>query len=106
MNRIFERAIVDSSMQGAYIASSPNPVSQANFMRCLRRTLRVPIGLPATKTMVRFGARWLLHTDPELAIYGRYVVPQRLLDAGFSFEYPDLESALADLCGGRRGRPR
>ena len=106
MNRIFERAIVDSSMQGVYIASSPNPVSQADFMRCLRRTLRVPIGLPATKAMVRFGARWLLHTDPELAIYGRYVIPQRLLDAGFSFEYPDLESALADLYRSRRRRPR
>ena len=98
MNRIFERAIRDSSMQGAYIASSPNPVSQAEFMRCLRRTLRMPIGLPATKTMVRLGARWILRTDPELAIYGRYVVPQRLLDEGFSFEFPDLERALADLC--------
>lgn len=97
MNRIFERAILDSSMQGAYIASSPNPVSQVDFMRSLRRTLRVPIGLPATETMVRFGARWVLGTDPELALYGRYVVPRRLIQSGFSFEFPDLDSALADL---------
>ncbi|MCA9185836.1 MAG: DUF1731 domain-containing protein [Pirellulaceae bacterium] len=97
MNRIFERAILDSSMQGAYIASSPNPVSQMDFMRSLRRTLRVPIGLPATETMVRLGARWLLGSDPELALYGRYVVPQRLIESGFSFEFPDLDSALDDL---------
>ncbi|MBM4076391.1 MAG: TIGR01777 family protein [Planctomycetes bacterium] len=97
MNRIFERAILDSSMQGAYIASSPNPVSQMDFMRSLRRTLRVPIGLPATEAMVRFGARWLLGTDPELALYGRYVVPQRLIESGFSFEFPDLDRALDDL---------
>ena len=97
MNRIFERAILDSSMRGAYIASSPNPVSQIDFMRTLRRTLRVPVGLPATETMVRFGARWLLRTDPELALYGRYVVPQRLIDSGFSFEFPELDRALADL---------
>lgn len=97
MNRIFERAIVDSSMTGAYIASSPNPVSQKEFMRSLRRRLRVPVGLPATETMVRFGARWLLHTDPELALYGRYVVPQRLLDSGFSFEHSALDGALANL---------
>ena len=97
MNRIFERAILDSSMQGAYIASSPNPVSQMDFMRSLRRTLRVPIGLPATETMVRLGARRILGTDPELALYGRYVVPQRLIDSGFSFEFPDLDSALDDL---------
>ncbi len=97
MNRIFERAILDSSMQGAYIASSPNPVSQMEFMRTLRRTLRVPLGLPATETMVRFGARWLLRTDPELALYGRYVAPQRLIESGFSFEFPELDRALSDL---------
>lgn len=97
INRIFERAIQDSSMHGAYIASSPNPVSQKDFMRSLRRSLRVPIGLPASEAMVRLGARWLLRTDPELALYGRYVVPQRLIDSGFSFQFPELDSALADL---------
>lgn len=97
MNRIFERAIRDSSIHGAYIASSPNPVSQKDFMRSLRRALRMPIGLPASEAMVRLGARWLLRTDPELALYGRYVVPQRLIDSGFSFQFPDLDSALADL---------
>ena len=98
MNRIFERAILDSSMQGAYIASSPNPVSQQEFMRTLRGALRMPIGLPATETMVRFGARWILRTDPELALYGRYVLPQRLVDAGFEFDFPELDAALSDLC--------
>lgn len=73
------------------------PVSQVDFMRSLRRTLRVPIGLPATEAMVRFGARRILGTDPELALYGRYVLPQRLIDSGFSFEFPDLDSALHDL---------
>lgn len=97
MNRIFERAIIDSSMEGAYFASSPNPVSQAEFMRALRRSLRVPIGLPATESMARFGARWLLHTDPDLGLYGRYVVPQRLVDGGFEFEYAGLDRALANL---------
>ena len=97
MNRIFERAIVDSSMQGAYIASSPNPVSQKEFMQRLRRSLRMPIGLPATETMVRFGARWILRTDPELALYGRYVLPQRLMESGFEFDYPKLGAALSDL---------
>lgn len=97
MNRIFERAIVDPSMQGAYIASSPNPVSQREFMRSLRRSIKFPIGLPASETMVRFGAHWVLRTDPELALYGRYVMPQRLIDEGFAFEYADLDDALAEL---------
>jgi len=46
MNRIFERALNDSTMQGAYIASSPHPVSQKVFMRQLRQSVGMPIGLP------------------------------------------------------------
>lgn len=97
MNRLFQRALVDANMHGAYIASSPNPTSQRDFMRVLRRTLGVPIGLPAFPWMIRLGARWLLHTDPELALYGRYVVSQRLKDEGFQFQFPHLREALQDL---------
>lgn len=102
MNRIFERAIDDHRMQGAYIASSPYPVSQAEFMRTLRRAMRVPIGLPAFEWMVRLGAPLLMRTDPELALYGRYVVPRRLREEGFGFQFPQLDSALADLLSERR----
>ncbi|MEZ6043318.1 MAG: DUF1731 domain-containing protein [Planctomycetaceae bacterium] len=97
LNQVVERAILNSSLQGPYIASSPNPVSQIEFMQCLRRSLRIPIGLPATEAMVRFGAKWVLRTDPELALYGRYVVPSRLIESGYTFAYPELQHALADL---------
>lgn len=97
MNRVIERAITNASMAGAYIVSSPNPESQQDFMRKLRRSLRVRIGLPASGWMVRLGARWILRTDPELALYGRYVVPQRLLRDGFEFRYPELGDALEEL---------
>jgi NAD dependent epimerase/dehydratase family enzyme len=89
-------------MHGTYIASSPHPVSQQVFARTLRRALKVPIGLPAFPWMVRLGARWLLRTDPELALYGRYVIPKRLQDDGFKFKYPRLSDALDDLFDRRR----
>ncbi|MFN0137858.1 MAG: epimerase [Phycisphaerae bacterium] len=97
MNRIVERAIGEDGMRGAYVASSPNPVSQVEFMRALRRAMRIPIGLPATEWMVRVGARILLRTDPELALYGRYVVPTRLCSEGFEFQYPNLDAALPEV---------
>ena len=97
MNRLFERALTDETMTGTYIASSPNPVSQQAFMRLLRKAVGMPIGLPATETMVRFGAKWLLKTDPELALYGRYVVSARLRAEGFKFEHPELTGAFQDL---------
>lgn len=97
MNRLFERALAEPSMQDAYIASSPNPVSQDAFMRTLRKVLRMPIGLPAPSWMVRIGARLLLRTDPELALYGRYVVSRRLADEKFTFQFPHLGDALLNL---------
>ena len=97
INAIFARAIVNESMSGVYIVSSPNPESQANFMRTLRRVIKMPIGLPAFEWMVRIGAPLFMRTDPELVIYGRYVIPKRLIEEGFEFRFPDLETALRDL---------
>lgn len=105
MNRLFERAIVDDTMQGMYIATAPKPVSQHEFMRTLRQTIRMPIGLPAFSWMVRLGAPLLLRTDPELALYGRYVVSRRLADEGFVWRFPELGAALADLLAPERPYP-
>ena len=97
LNRLFERALTDDSMRGAYIASSPQPVSQVEFMRQLRLAVGVPIGLPAFTWMVRIGAPLFLNTDPTLALYGRYVLPARLQQEGFDFEQQDLAAALKSL---------
>ncbi|MCA9279070.1 MAG: TIGR01777 family protein [Phycisphaeraceae bacterium] len=97
MNRIFERAITNDTMQGAYIATAPNPASNREFMAALRKALGKRIGLPATAWMVRIGAPLLLRTDPELAIYGRYCVPKRLLDEGFEFTFSEISTALQNL---------
>jgi NAD dependent epimerase/dehydratase family enzyme len=96
MNRLFEQAITDANMRGVYIATAPNPVSQRVFMQELRRAAGMPIGLPAFRWMVRIAAP-LLGTDPELALYGRYLVSRRLREAKFEFKFPDLPGALADV---------
>lgn len=103
MNRLIVAALTTESMSGSYIASAPHPVPQVEFMRELRRAIGMPIGLPAFGWMVRLGARWLLRTDPELALYGRYVLPKRLLEEGFEFKYPTLPAALAEALA-TRGR--
>ncbi len=97
MDRLFMRAIENESMRGVYVATAPKPVSNAKFMRTLRRAVGMPVGLPAMEWMVRLGAPLLLRTDPELALYGRYCVSRRLEAEGFEFAYPDLESALNSI---------
>ena len=99
MNRVFERAITDESMEGMYVVTAPNPVTNTEFMRSLRRAVRMPVGLPAAGWMVRIGAPLFLRTDPELALYGRYCVPRRLEREGFSFRHPTLDDAFASLHG-------
>ncbi len=97
LNRLFERGLWDASMKGVYIASAPNPLSQREFAAEMRRAVGMPIGLPATEWMVRLGARWLLRTDPEVVLYGRYVVSKRLAEEKFEFNFPQLREALEDL---------
>lgn len=97
LNRLFARALTDENMHGVYIASAPNPVSQREFMRTLRRAIGMPIALPAFSWMVRIGAPLFLRTDPDLALYGRYVVSRRLAEEHFEFQFPKLAPALQDL---------
>ena len=104
MNRLFVRAISHDAMQGTYLATAPQPISNADFMRELRRALRMPIGLPALTWMVRIGAPLVMRTDPELALYGRYCVSRRLKEEGFEFEFPDVQSALNNICQMKSGR--
>ncbi|OAV44693.1 epimerase [Lewinella sp. 4G2] len=98
MNELMLRSITDETMEGAYIATAPNPVTNKEFMGLLRRALKVPIGLPAPAFAVRIGAKLLFRTDPDLALYGRYLRSRRLAEEGFEFKFPQLREALADLC--------
>jgi uncharacterized protein (TIGR01777 family) len=98
LNRLFERALFESTMEGIYLATAPSPVQQVDFMRELRKAMHVPIGLPAAAWMVRLGAPLLMRTDPELALYGRYLVSKRLRDERFEFRYEHLSDALAEVC--------
>jgi NAD dependent epimerase/dehydratase family enzyme len=46
---------------------------------------------------------WLLRTEPELVLKSRRVVPKRLLEQGFAFEFPQWTEAARDLCAQMRG---
>lgn len=53
-------------------------------------------GLPAPKWLLKLGAI-LIKTETELVLKSRWVIPQRLLEEGFVFEYPELEPALHQI---------
>ncbi|MBM7776539.1 uncharacterized protein (TIGR01777 family) [Actinokineospora baliensis] len=83
-------------LDGPVNLAAPNPLPQRDFIRALRRTWRMPVGLPATKWMAEIGA-FALRSDTELLLKSRRVVPTRLLEAGFTFDYPTWPDAATDL---------
>ncbi len=97
MKEIFLQAIARPELSGAYNACAPNPVPNAEFMRELRAALGRPWSPPAPEWAVRFGARFILRTDADLALTGRRCVPARLTQQGFKFNYAELRPALREI---------
>lgn len=83
-------------VDGAVNLAAPEPLPQREFMRELRAAVGVPIGLGGTRWMIEVAAA-LHRTDSELLLKSRRVVPSRLLDAGFRFDFPSWPAAARDL---------
>jgi len=91
-----EWLIDQEGISGVINMASPNPLPYSEFQRSLRRAWGIPIGLPASEWMVELGTR-LLGTESELVLKSRRVVPRRLLESGFHFEFPVWDEAAVDL---------
>jgi uncharacterized protein (TIGR01777 family) len=96
MNQMWIDSIEQDQVVGVFNATAPNPVTNAEFMRELRRALHRPWCPPAPVWAVRLGSR-LMETEPSLALTGRRCKPQRFLEMGFKFQFPELPGALADI---------
>jgi uncharacterized protein (TIGR01777 family) len=100
-DRDFVRAVYwlieHPELAGPVNLASPNPVPNAEFMRTLRAAWGIGFGLPAKKWMLDIGA-FFLRTETELVLKSRRVVPGRLLQSGFVFQFPTWAEAADDLC--------
>ncbi len=97
--RDFCRAVqflVENPVEGPVNLAAPQPIPQREHMRILRQQAGVSIGLPATRWMAEVGA-FFLRTDVELILKSRRVVPGRLRDEGFSFNFAEWADAARDL---------
>ena len=76
-------------------AASPRPVDNTTFMATVRRVLGVHVGPPLPRWMLELGAIGI-RTETELVLKSRWVLPEKLDAAGFSFSYPTLEGAIRE----------
>ena len=93
--------LLGSDWDGPVNLCAPNPLPNEAFMRALRHAAGVRLGIPSGRWMLEVGA-WLLRTETELVLKSRRVVPGRLMDAGFSFRFPEWPAAASDLVRARR----
>ncbi|MGY6567312.1 MAG: TIGR01777 family oxidoreductase [Halomonadaceae bacterium] len=82
-------------LDGPFNGSAPHPVTNAEFARTLARQLHRPAVMPVPAVVLEtaFGEM------ARLLLTGADMRPARLLEAGFTFYFPTLEQALADILG-------
>lgn len=89
--RMIQFLINNDRISGALNATAPNPVTNEEFTNVLGKVLRRPTIIPVPG----FGVKLLFGEMGErLLLEGARVLPEKLLEAGFKFDYPDLEGAL------------
>lgn len=101
--RAVDFLIAHEELSGPVNIASPNPLPNWEFMEALREAYGMPNGLPAPAPLIELGALFL-RTESELVLKSRRVVPGRLLDAGFEFEFPEWPQAAENLVNQWRRR--
>src|SRR5881409_4475391 len=96
--RAVEWLIERDDLTGPVNVAAPNPVTEREMMRIIRRECGAPfgLGLPATRRMLEVAA-FLHRTEAELIIKSRRVVPGRLLASGFQFHFPNMQDAVREI---------
>jgi uncharacterized protein len=87
----YETFLTTDGLAGPFDVTSPNPVTNAEFSRVLAHVLH----RPAIATVPEFALKLMYgEMGEETVLASQRVLPRRLEEAGFRFEYPDLEAAL------------
>jgi len=82
-------------ISGPVNVCSPNPVRNRDLAKALGRALHKPSFMPAPGFMVKL----VLGEFGSVILEGQRVIPRRLLENGFVFQYPDIERALQSIVG-------
>ncbi|MBN2682990.1 MAG: TIGR01777 family oxidoreductase [Bacteroidales bacterium] len=84
----------NENTKGAYNLTAPEPVSMKEFCKTTGKVLKRPsfMVVPGFILRIIFG-----EMAKEVLLSGQKVIPQRLMEEGFIFSFPNLNSALSNL---------
>ncbi|HVG22938.1 MAG TPA: DUF1731 domain-containing protein [Thermoanaerobaculia bacterium] len=103
--RDFVRAVrwlMENDVDGVVNLAAPHPLPNGEFIRELRDAWGAPLGIPTSGIILEVGVR-LVRTETELVLKSRRVTPARLLEHGFTFDYPRWPEAARELCARWKG---
>jgi len=86
-------AIENESISGPLNVTAPNPVKNNQFGKSIGRVLHRPHWMPVPS----FAMKMLLGEMSEMLLSGQCVVPERALQCGYIYQYPELEEALENI---------
>jgi uncharacterized protein (TIGR01777 family) len=80
-------------ISGPVNVCAPNPVRNRDLAKALGKALRRPSFMPAPAFMIKL----VLGEFGSVILEGQRVIPKRLLDSGFAFQYPEVDKALQEI---------
>ena len=84
------------ALHGVFNTSAPHPVANKILMQAFRKIMKMPLGLPTPKWLLKIGAIFI-KTETELVLKSRWVIPEKLLQLGYQFKYPVIDYALKNI---------
>ena len=92
--RAIDWLVEHSSLQGCFNLTAPQPVTNHQFARQLAETLQRPCWFTTPQWLINllFG-----EMGNRLLAHGQHVVPYRLMQSNFKFDYTTIDLALMDL---------
>jgi uncharacterized protein (TIGR01777 family) len=90
---LIQWALATPGISGPVNATAPKAVTMTEFCHILGHALHRPSWLPVP----RFALKAILGELATLMTTGQRVVPEKALSQGFTFHYPNLESALQNI---------
>lgn len=88
--------LIDEHKYGIYNITAPNPIPNKQFMKIIRDVMKIPVGLLQPVWVLKLGAK-IIGTETELILKSRYVIPKKLVESGFKFNYPTVKEAITEI---------
>ncbi|MBU0515372.1 MAG: TIGR01777 family oxidoreductase [Proteobacteria bacterium] len=85
----------NEKLTGPFNLTAPNPVTNRDLARAVGQALRKPSFIPTPAFVLRLA----LGEFGSVLVQGQRALPQRLTEAGFEFQFPQVDTALVDLLG-------